>query len=99
MKPATAATWWRSTFTHSSARTHSFLRCSENSESIANAILKWKAEELEDAAAEEGLVLAMVRTNDEFRREQQYTEVLSKMPLITIEKIGESAPVPLKPSG
>src|SRR3954469_15912845 len=80
------------------ARTLSFLRCSENIESIQNAILKWKAEELEEAAAEQGLVLAMVRTNEEFRRELQYTEVLSKMPLITVEKIGDSDPVPLKPS-
>jgi crotonobetainyl-CoA:carnitine CoA-transferase CaiB-like acyl-CoA transferase len=80
------------------ARTLSFLRCSENIESIQNAILKWKAEELEEAAAEQGLVLAMVRTNDEFRRELQYTEVLAKMPLITVEKIGDSDPVPLKPS-
>jgi crotonobetainyl-CoA:carnitine CoA-transferase CaiB-like acyl-CoA transferase len=66
------------------ARTLSFLRCSENIESIQNAILKWKAEELEEAAAEQGLVLAMVRTNEEFRRELQYTEVLSKMPQITV---------------
>jgi crotonobetainyl-CoA:carnitine CoA-transferase CaiB-like acyl-CoA transferase len=80
------------------ARTLSLLRCSENIESIQNAILKWKAEELEEAAAEQGLVLAMVRTNEEFRRELQYTEVLSKMPLITVEKIGDSDPVPLKPS-
>jgi crotonobetainyl-CoA:carnitine CoA-transferase CaiB-like acyl-CoA transferase len=54
--------------------------------------------ELEEAAAAEGLVLAMVRTNEEFRREPQYTDVLSKMPLITVEKIGESDPVPLKAS-
>jgi hypothetical protein len=31
--------------------------------------------------------------------ELQYTEVLSKMPLITVEKIGESDPVPLKAIG
>jgi hypothetical protein len=35
----------------------------------------------------------MVRTNEEFRRELQYTEVLSKMPLSTVEKIGDSQPV------
>jgi crotonobetainyl-CoA:carnitine CoA-transferase CaiB-like acyl-CoA transferase len=81
------------------ARTLNFLRCSENSESINNAIRKWNAVELEEAAAEAGLVMAMVRTNEEFRRELQYTEVLSKMPLITVEKIGDSEPVPLKPSG
>ena len=79
------------------ARTLTFLRCSPSSESINNAILKWDAGELEEAAAAEGLVLAMVRTNEAFRRELQYTEVLSKLPLITVEKIGDSDPVPLKP--
>ena len=80
-------------------RTLDFLRCSPSTESINNAILKWNAVELEEAAAAEGLVLAMVRTNEEFRREPQYTDVLSKMPLITVEKIGESDPVPLKATG
>jgi hypothetical protein len=79
-------------------RTLNFLRCSPSTESINNAILKWDATELEEAAAAEGLVLAKVRTNEEFRREPQYTDVLSKMPLITVEKIAESDPVPLKAS-
>lgn len=79
-------------------RTLDFLGCSPNTKSINDAILKWNAVELEEAAAAEGLVLAMVRTNEEFRREPQYTDVLSKMPLITLEKIGESDPVPLKES-
>ena len=80
-------------------RTLNFLRCSPGTESINNAILKWNAVELEEAAAAEGLVLAMVRTNQEFRPEPQYTEVLSQMPLITVQKIGESDPVPLKAIG
>src|SRR6267142_6382249 len=78
------------------ARALNFLRCTNSSEAVGNAILQWRAEELEAAAAEAGLVFAMVRTNDEFRNEPQYTEVLSSMPLITLEKIGESEPVPLK---
>jgi hypothetical protein len=61
--------------------------------------LQWRADDLETAAAEEGLVLAKVRSNEEFRRELQYTEVLSKMPLITVEKIAESEPVPFQPGG
>jgi crotonobetainyl-CoA:carnitine CoA-transferase CaiB-like acyl-CoA transferase len=77
-------------------RALNFLRCSDSTESVGNAILQWRAEELEAAAAEAGLVIAMVRTNQEFRNEVQYSEVLSKMPLITVEKIGESDPVPLK---
>src|SRR6478609_1764324 len=80
-------------------RTLDFLRCSPSTESINNAIRKWDAVELEQAAAAEGLVLGMVRTNEEFRREPQYTQVLSKMPLVTVEKIAESDPVPLKASG
>src|ERR1700693_4645504 len=80
-------------------RTLDFLRCSPSTESINNAILKWNAAELEQAAAAQGLVLGMVRANEEFRREPQYTQVLSKMPLITVEKISESDPVPLKASG
>jgi hypothetical protein len=86
-------------YPQSRIRTLDFLRCSESTESINNAILKWRPLELEEAAAEKGLVIAMVRTNEELRRELQYTEVLSKMPLVTVEKIGESDPVPLKQSG
>ena len=79
--------------------TLNFLRCSDSLESVQNAILQWRAEELETAAAEAGLVFAMVRTNEEFRNEAQYTEVLSQMPLITVEKIGESEPIPFKKGG
>src|SRR6476620_12003048 len=57
-------------------RTLDFLHCSSSTESINNAIRNWDALELEQAAAAEGLVLAMVRTNEEFRREPQYTQVL-----------------------
>src|ERR1700719_1310380 len=81
------------------ARGLNFLRCSNSSESIGNAILQWRAQELEAAAAEAGLVFGMVRTNEEFRNELQYTEVLSKMPLITLERIGESEAVPFKQGG
>jgi len=78
------------------SRALNFLRCGNSSEAVGNAILQWRAAELEAAAAEAGLVFGMVRTNEEFRSEAQYTEVLSRMPLITLEKIGESEPVPLK---
>jgi crotonobetainyl-CoA:carnitine CoA-transferase CaiB-like acyl-CoA transferase len=78
-------------------RTLNLLRCSQSIESVNNAILQWRADDLETAAAEQGLVLGKVRTNEEFRRELQYTEVLSKMPLITVEKIADSEPIPFTP--
>src|SRR5215471_17039832 len=78
------------------SRAVNFLKCSDSPESVNNAILQWRAHELETAAQEAGLPFAMVRTTDEFLKEPQYTEVLSKMPLISVEKIGESKPVPFK---
>jgi crotonobetainyl-CoA:carnitine CoA-transferase CaiB-like acyl-CoA transferase len=78
-------------------RALNFFRCSDSVESLQNAILQWRADDLETAAAEEGLVLAKVRTFEELREEVQYREVLSSMPLIAVEKIGESEPTPFKP--
>src|SRR5215472_3387257 len=75
------------------------LRCSPSVESVNNAILQWRAEDLENVAAEAGLPIATVRTFEEFRKEPQYAEVLSRMPLISVEKIGESEPIPLKKDG
>ena len=81
------------------ARALNFLRCSPSVESLQNAILQWRADDLENAAAEEGLVFGKVRTFDEFQKERQYTEVLSRMPLIAVEKIGNSEPIPFKKNG
>ncbi len=78
-------------------RALNFFRCSDSIESLENSILQWRADDLEAAAAEEGLVLAKVRTFEELREELQYTEVLARMPLISVEKIGESEPIPFKP--
>ena len=72
------------------------LRCSPSTESVRRAILQWKGEDLEIAAVEKGIVMGMVRSNEEFRKELQYTEILSKMPLIQLEKIGDSGPVLFK---
>jgi CoA-transferase family III len=81
------------------ARGLSLLRCGNSTESVRNAILQWRAEDLENAGAEAGLPIAMVRTFEEFRKEPQYTEVLSGMPLISVEKIGETAPIPFTKNG
>jgi crotonobetainyl-CoA:carnitine CoA-transferase CaiB-like acyl-CoA transferase len=81
------------------ARAFQLLRCNASEESVRNAMLQWRALDLEDAAAEAGLPMSMVRTFDEFRREPQYTEVLSRMPLISVEKIGDSEPRPFARNG
>jgi crotonobetainyl-CoA:carnitine CoA-transferase CaiB-like acyl-CoA transferase len=75
-------------------RTLGLLKCGASTEAVRSAIRQWRADDLENAGAEAGVVMAKVRTFEEFRKEPQYTEVLSKMPLITVEKIGDSEPVP-----
>jgi crotonobetainyl-CoA:carnitine CoA-transferase CaiB-like acyl-CoA transferase len=86
-------------YPRSKTDTLKFLRCTDSLAAIENAILQWRADDLEASAAEEGLVLAMVRTTEEFLDEPQYAEVLSTMPLITVEKIGESEPMPFAKGG
>ncbi len=44
-----------------------------------NEIGKWNGVRVGQMPQEEGIVLAMVRTNEEFRREPQYIDVLSRM--------------------
>ena len=53
----------------------SFLRCRESIDAVRNAILQWRADELEMAGAEAGIV---IRANEEFLKELQYTEVSRK---------------------
>ncbi|RZU46403.1 CoA transferase family III [Streptomyces sp. BK022] len=76
------------------SRALAFLDCPDTSEAVNAAIAGRDADELEEAAAEAGIVLAKVRSPEEFLAEPQYTDVLADLPLIEIEKIGDSAPVP-----
>ena len=86
-------------YPESHKRALNFFRCSDSVEALQNSILQWRADDLETAAAEEGLVLAKLRSFEELRKEPHYTEVLAKMPLISVEKIGESEPIPFKEDG
>src|SRR5262245_768414 len=78
------------------ARTLELLKCSASAEAVQKAIRQWSADDLENAGAEAGVVMAKVRTFDEFRKEPQYSDVLSRMPLIRVEKIGHSEPIAFK---
>ncbi|TWI97552.1 CoA transferase family III [Mucilaginibacter frigoritolerans] len=70
-----------------------FLNVPEDKDAIAGAILKWNSDELEEKANAEGLVLTKLRSVQEFLATAQF-EVLEKLSIIQIEKIGESDPVP-----
>lgn len=63
-------------------------------EKIAEAAAKWDAFALEDAVDKAGGVAPAVRTPEEWRALPN-TAALAAEPLVDIQKIGESAPVPL----
>lgn len=65
---------------------------------VAAEISRWKGADLEAAAEAAGVVIPMVRSVSEFLGEPQYLDVLAGMPLIEIEKIGDSAPEPFSSS-
>jgi hypothetical protein len=77
------------------SKTLKLLRTYDDATAIANAVARWSAAELEEAGSDAGLVMPMVRSTEEFLATRQYRDVLADLPLIEIEKIGDSAPEPL----
>ncbi|WP_423809805.1 CoA transferase [Priestia koreensis] len=70
------------------------LNCTEDKSAVAHAIMQWDSAELEKTASERGVIMPVIRTLEEFMKEPVY-DVISKLPLIQIEKIGESDPEPI----
>jgi crotonobetainyl-CoA:carnitine CoA-transferase CaiB-like acyl-CoA transferase len=73
------------------------LGCELNPESVAKAVAKWDALDLESAIDEARVCGGMVRSNDEWLA-SPHGQVLAAKPIVEIIKIGESDPEPL-PSG
>lgn len=75
-----------------------FLDCADDPKAVAAAIRRRDAAELEEAGARAGVVMPMIRSAEEFLAERHYLEALQDLPLIEIEKIGESDPMPFTPN-
>lgn len=77
--------------------TLALLNCTDGN--VAKAIAQWNGRELEQAAEKAGIVMPLLRSPKEFMEEDVYQKVLSTMPIITIEKIADSAPKPIPLGG
>jgi crotonobetainyl-CoA:carnitine CoA-transferase CaiB-like acyl-CoA transferase len=75
-------------------RAQRLLRAYDDRGAVAEAVAAWRGLDLEQAAAEAGVVMGFVRSPEEFLVEPQY-RALAGAPLIEIEKIGESDPMQL----
>lgn len=78
-------------------RACTLLDCGVNPTQLERATRKWDSQELERAAQNAGVPLAVCRTRAEYQATEQYQQNIAQ-PLIQIEKIGDSAPEPL-PAG
>ncbi len=84
-------------FTHHRDGVLDILGCANERDAVQAALMNWKAQDFEDAAAERGLVVTMMRSFDEWDAHPQGRAVAG-LPLIEIIKIGDAAPQPL-PAG
>jgi crotonobetainyl-CoA:carnitine CoA-transferase CaiB-like acyl-CoA transferase len=80
------------------ARMLKLLECEPDSESVAKAVAKWDALDLEAAIDEARVCGGMVRSYDEWLA-HPHGRVLAEKPIVEIIKIGESDPEPLPKGG
>ncbi len=72
------------------------LNCPNNLSAINAAVLGWNSFDLENAAAKLGLCAAVARSPDEWLAHPQGA-LLASQPVVSIERIGDSAPEPFVP--
>ena len=78
-------------------RTSELLNAVSTHAATAKAIKTWNGEDLENAAAESGVVMALARPLRDILERDVYTRSLRDMPLIEVRKIADSAPKPFSP--
>ena len=98
MYPTRDARWIQLLNTYPKAKTRAlaFLDCADNYPAIEAVTRQWNSFDLEEQANRHGLQATVVRSTEEFLELDQFRH-LAAMPLVTIEKIGDSAPEPLGP--
>jgi len=78
-------------------RTSELLNAVSTHAATARAIRGWNGEDLEKAAAESGVVMALARPLRQILEMDVYTKSLRDMPLIEVTKIADSEPKPFLP--
>lgn len=74
------------------------VKCPPERNAIAKAVKKWNAEDLEDACFKNGAIFGIHRSAEEWSKHPQ-GQYLETVPLIEIEKIGDSDPIPFESGG
>jgi len=67
----------------------------DDSAAVSAAVSRWNGRDLEAAGNAAGVVMPMLRSPEELFAEPHYRDVLAELPLISLERIGDSPPEPL----
>jgi crotonobetainyl-CoA:carnitine CoA-transferase CaiB-like acyl-CoA transferase len=73
------------------------LGCGHDTAAVARKLMEWEAFRFEETACSAGLVVAAMRTFSEWDAHPQGL-ALSRLPLLSIERIGDAPPQPLPPA-
>ncbi len=85
-------------FPHHEAGTLSILKCEPTKEAVQATLKNWTAQDFEDACAEKGLVVFMMRSPEEWAA-HPHAAALATLPLFDVDKIGDAPPEPLPVTG
>jgi crotonobetainyl-CoA:carnitine CoA-transferase CaiB-like acyl-CoA transferase len=72
------------------------LGCANERSAVQQALMRWRAEDFETAAAEAGLVVTALRSFEQWDAHAQGQAVAS-LPILSLERIGDAPPQPLPP--
>jgi len=67
-------------------------------EALRDAVKEWNGAELEDAAEKAGIPMPLARNIKDVLKMDAFTKNLGLIPLVSVEKVGESAPIPFAPN-
>src|SRR6202034_2396520 len=67
-------------------------------QALADAVKEWNGEELEAAAEKAGVPMPLARTIKDVLKIHAFTNNLGPMPLVRLETVGESDPIPFTPN-
>jgi crotonobetainyl-CoA:carnitine CoA-transferase CaiB-like acyl-CoA transferase len=83
-------------FPHHHAGLVELLQCADDRDAVKAAIRDWRGEDFETAAGARGLCVGLLRSRAEWEAHPQ-GQAVAGLPLLEIDKIGDSPPEPLPP--
>ena len=67
-------------------------------EAVRDAVKEWNGEELEEAGEKAGIPMPLARNIKDVLKMDAFTKSVGLMPLVSVEKVGESDPIPFRPN-